>query len=209
MKKDYEYNITGIFPTPILISSIGRDFTEEELECIKSYHELSTKNVGNVSSQEKYILHSESSLKDLWTDCQNLLNCFVQKVHVPQTDVQPYITQSWLNYTKEKEYHHKHFHYNSFLSGVLYIDVDQDNDKIAFHNESQSLLYLTPKEHNPFNCETWTFDLKPGMVIIFPSYLYHSVETKVGTNVRTSLAFNSFVRGDIGVYNDATELKLP
>lgn len=208
-EKEYDYNITGIFPTPVLLSSIGRDFTEQELEGIHSYSLTASRSIGNSNSNEKYILHSDPTFVDLWSDCQNMLNCFIQKVYVPTKDVQPYVTQSWLNFTRENEFHHRHMHYNSFLSGVLYIDVDQNNDKILFHNESRSLLHLPPKEHNPFNCESWTFDLKPGMIIIFPSYLYHSVQTKLGTNVRTSLAFNSFVRGEIGICEESTELKLP
>jgi len=43
---------------------------------------------------------------------------------------------------------------------------------------------------------------------LFPSYLYHKVEIKQGTNVRTSLAFNVFVKGTIGSGLTFTELNL-
>lgn len=205
---DYNYNITGIFPTPVLISSIGREFSKKELDSFKYHAEDSVQNIGNTGSKEKYLFHNDPNLDQLWADCQNLLTCFVDKIYCPATKIEPYITQSWLNYTKEKQFHHQHKHPNSFISGVLYIDVDEQNDKIIFHNEPDSMLSLRPKEYNPFNCVSWTFELKPGMVILFPSTLSHSVEHKVGTNTRTSLAFNSFVRGDVGFLQDSTELKL-
>jgi hypothetical protein len=36
--------------------------------------------------------------------------------------VTPYITQSWLNYTETNQYHHKHEHPNSLVSGVFYVN---------------------------------------------------------------------------------------
>jgi hypothetical protein len=43
---------------------------------------------------------------------------------------------------------------------------------------------------------------------MFPSELQHMVEQKEGKNLRTSLAFNTFIRGDIGNNGELTELKL-
>ena len=50
-------------------------------------------------------------------------------------DVEPYITQSWLNYTEKDQYHHKHAHPNSIISGVFYINCHESLDKITFFDE--------------------------------------------------------------------------
>ena len=44
--------------------------------------------------------------------------------------------------------------------------------------------------------------------VMFPSELQHMVEQKQGKNLRTSLSFNTFIRGDIGNNGELTELKL-
>jgi hypothetical protein len=43
----------------------------------------------------------------------------------PKNNIELYITQSWLNYTEENQYHHRHEHPNSVVSGVLYFDSDK------------------------------------------------------------------------------------
>ena len=55
---------------------------------------------------------------------------YLDKIICPKNDIDLYITQSWLNYTKENQYHHKHEHPNSVISGVLYFDSDKKNDTI-------------------------------------------------------------------------------
>jgi hypothetical protein len=39
-------------------------------------------------------------------------------------EIDPFVTQSWLNWTKPGQWHHKHSHPNSLYSGVLYLDVE-------------------------------------------------------------------------------------
>ena len=47
-----------------------------------------------------------------------------------------------------------------------------------------------------------------GALVMFPSELQHMVEQKQGRNLRTSLSFNTFIKGDIGVNGELTELRL-
>jgi len=204
---DYQYEVTGIFPMPILIANISRPFNDLELEYFNDLQHDTTSNIGNKVSKNKNVL-SEPTLDRLNADCHNLLNCFVEKVHNPVDELQPYITQSWVNYTEQGQDHHKHTHPNSWLSGVVYINADPNYDKIYFHNEPYKLISPITKEHNPFNCVSWAFPVKTGDVIIFPSDIPHSVETKAGNNTRISLAFNSFVKGIVGSYEGTTELVL-
>ena len=39
---------------------------------------------------------------------------------------------------------------------------------------------------------------KISKIILFPSWLMHEVRAKEGDNERISLAFNTFIKGDIG-----------
>ena len=49
--------IHGLFPTPIVFSSIDREFTEQELEFFKKSGETTYKNEGNVTSLNRYIIN--------------------------------------------------------------------------------------------------------------------------------------------------------
>ena len=120
----------------------------------------------------------------------------------------PFITQSWLNYTEPGQSHHKHAHPNSVISGVLYINADQNTDKIFFFRQIFEQIKPAIRETNVFNSESWNAPVKTGQVVLFPSHLLHMVETKEGDNTRVSLAFNTFLKGVIGEEIDLAELKL-
>jgi uncharacterized protein (TIGR02466 family) len=135
-------------------------------------------------------------------------NNTVDKIICPSNKVKPYITQSWLNYTKKNQYHHKHQHPNSLVSGVFYINADEKLDKIKFFKEDYQPIKLEIKEYNLFNSQSWWFTVKTGDIVLFPSSLTHMVETKEGDNTRVSLAFNVFVEGKIGDNKGLTELIL-
>ena len=94
------------------------------------------------------------------------------------------------------------------MSGVFYPDCDQKVDSINFFNEVYKQIVPHPKEFNGFNSRTFTLPLKTGDIVLFPSSLTHMVETKKGNNTRTSLAFNTFMKGTMGSKSGLTELIL-
>jgi uncharacterized protein (TIGR02466 family) len=123
---------------------------------------------------------------------------YFEKVISPTDAITPYITQSWLNYTETNQYHHKHAHPNSLVSGVFYINCHEELDKIKFFKEDYKTIKPEIKDWNLYNSESWWFTVKTGDIIMFPSSLTHMVENKEGTNTRISLAFNVFIKGTIG-----------
>jgi uncharacterized protein (TIGR02466 family) len=198
--------IHGIFPTPLIFTNIEREFTKEELEFFDEQSKTTFKNEGNVTSLDNYLMRHDP-MTTIKQEITSALQLYLDEVIKPKDDVKPYITQSWLNYTAENQHHHKHAHPNSFLSGVMYVNADPEKDKITFFNDSMyKQIKLFPKEWNLYNAESWFFTVKPGDIVIFPSSLIHMVEQKAGNNIRTSLAFNSFLRGAIGDKQALTEL---
>ena len=198
--------IHGIFPTPLIFTNIEREFTKEELEFFDEQSKTTYKNEGNITSLDNYLMRHDP-MTTIKQEITSALQMYLDNIIKPKDDVKPYITQSWLNYTDENQYHHKHAHPNSFLSGVLYVNADPEKDKITFFNDGMyRQIKLFPKEWNLYNAESWYFTVKPGDIVIFPSSLIHMVEQKAGNNIRTSLAFNSFLRGAIGDKQMLTEL---
>ncbi len=202
-----ESNINGIFPTPIYISKLDRELTNKELSFIDKTKSDVYKNEGNTTSNDNYILNYKA-FKELKTDLDLRVKDYFEKIISSTNTITPYITQSWLNYTETNQYHHKHAHPNSLVSGVFYINCHEEHDKIKFFNDKYSTIKPEVKDYNIWNSESWWFSVKTGDIILFPSSLTHMVENKQGTNTRISLAFNVFIKGTIGNNKALTEIIL-
>ena len=199
--------INSIFPKPIYISKIERQLTSEELLFIDKTKLDIYKNEGNTTSKNNYILN-QKTFKNLKEDLDLRVQDYFKKVISPTDAITPYITQSWLNYTETNQYHHKHSHPNSLVSGVFYINCDEKFDKIKFFSNKYQTIKPEVKEWNIWNSDSWWFSVKTGDIILFPSSLTHMVETKQGDNTRISLAFNVFIKGTVGINKNLTELHL-
>lgn len=202
-----EANINGIFPTPIYISKLNRELTPLELKFVDKNKKDFYKNDGNITSKNNYILN-EKPFTNIKKELDLKIQDYFNKVISPANNITPYITQSWLNYTETNQYHHKHSHPNSIVSGVFYINCHEEHDKIKFFNDTYKTFKPDIKEYNIWNSESWWFTVKTGDVILFPSSLTHMVETKKGDNTRISLAFNVFIKGTVGNNKQLTELHL-
>jgi uncharacterized protein (TIGR02466 family) len=199
--------LLALFPEPVFISDINRNISKTELNYLNKIKKSLIKNQGNYTSESKYILNCEE-LKNIKNDLHACIKKYFEEIIQTRNLITLYITQSWLNITKHKEYHHMHYHPNSYLSGVLYIDANEKCDSIIFHKGRYEEINLVPKNYNIFNSITWEVPVKTGMIILFPSHLRHSVGTKLGKNLRTSLAFNVFLKGKIGSEIESNELFL-
>ena len=126
----------------------------------------------------------------------------------PQDNVKLEITQAWVNYTKNGQYHHKHAHPNSIISGVFYIQAAKDIDKLHFYNELYQQTKIMPKVFHVYNADSWWLPTETGQLLLFPSRLVHMVEPTTGEDDRISLSFNSFYKGKLGDDNMLTSLTL-
>mgnify|MGYP003150120929 CR=1 FL=1 len=202
--------IHSIFPTPIYTTKIDRGFTKQELQFVKEQKKHCKNNTGNINTKDNYILNRKE-FKNIKKYLDKCCKDYLDKIICPKNNTELYITQSWLNYTEPYQYHHKHEHPNSVVSGVLYFDSDIKNDKILFSHPipyQQIQPEIDNEKFNLWNSSTWFFPVQTGDLFMFPSSTTHQVETKQGTNTRISLAFNTFYKGTIGSNNSLTELIL-
>ena len=202
--------IQSIFPTPIYTTKINRGFTKQELQFVKEQKKHCTNNQGNINTKDNYILNRKE-FKNIKKFLDKHCKDYLDTVICPKNNIELYITQSWLNYTEANQYHHKHEHPNSVVSGVLYFDSDLKNDKILF-SHSRGYQQISPETNtekfNLWNSGTWFFPVETGNLFMFPSSTTHQVETKKGNNTRISLAFNTFYKGSVGSNDLLTELIL-
>lgn len=198
-------NIVNLFPISVGSFKLDREFTKEELEFIKTQEQRT--NVGNTTSVKRDILESKelSEINLFVTQC---LDQYFKEVFRPVNEASLRITQSWCNYSEPGQWHHKHYHPNSFVSGVLYIQGNEEKDKIVFHTPRKPALRTPSEEFNLFNSETWWLEAGTSRLYLFPSDFEHSVETVEAEETRISLSFNTFPSGNWGHDDSLTGLRL-
>ena len=197
--------IHNLFPKPVGIYKLGRDLTEQELAFIKN--QKARPNMGNMTSEDNAILKNKELTK-LRDFVETSVADYFKTIHNPKHNVSLRITQSWCNYTQPGQYHHKHEHPNSFVSGVFYPQANKETDKIYFCRDDFQMIKFSPQEWNIWNSESWWFEVGTGDLVLFPSSLTHMVEAVQGDQTRISLSFNTFPVGVVGEEMDLTGLKL-
>ena len=191
--------IVPIFPIPILISNISRDFTQEEIDCVNEYENDVFKNASNTTTHDLYVLNNPK-LNNIKTYIESVLYTYMINIYNPinPDELKLSLTQSWFNYTKKEESHHQHHHPNSIISGCLYFNADKETDKIMFGRKLPNNLQIQAKEQNMYTCVEAYFPVHKGDIVLFPSTTEHSVPTTSDDKTRISLAFNTFFSGTIG-----------
>ena len=196
-------NLELLFPTPVAFFDLGFELTQEERTFLLNQERKP--NEGNQSSVNNYLLR-EKTLERVSKRVEECVTEYAKDVW--HAEIEPFVTQSWLNWTKPGEYHHKHAHPNSLYSGVLYVETEDNRDRIYFYQDGYKQLRPEYKEWNRWNSESWWLPVKQGQIVIFPSGLTHMVQTVPGEVIakeRLSLAFNTFAKR-IGNNKSLTEL---
>ena len=199
-------NIMGIFPTPIGKINIGRELSSLEKDFI--YNQNTKENdVGVVKHSKNARLLDDDILYDLKTFIEESSNAFFQEISNPSTNVCLKITQSWSNYGNTNQFDYPHFHLNSIISGAFYVNTNENSDRIVFNKDTAMMPYhISPKEYNIWNSNNWEVPAEEGILLLFPSTLVHKVPHVVGKKQRISISFNTFFSGEIGSYENLTQL---
>jgi len=200
--------IYPLFPYPLMVCAIKYEFTSSEKKYISELEMID--NIGNLMSKNDKVLDSKelSNLK-LFID-EQIFN-FKKNFLRIKDENEIYITQSWVNKSNPDQFHPKHKHPNSVISGVMFLDESNDESlpPIRFHRT----LEMYPLDFkfdglNEFNASCREFDPVQGMLMLFPSLLEHDVEKNTSDRVRISISFNTYVRGIVGGKKQLTEVNI-
>lgn len=194
--------LENLFPTPIGFFKYPKQIDTEFFTA-----QPQTPNEGNTSSKNKYILNDSQTL-DLRHFIEESVHDYFMATYNPKNDTRLKLTQSWLNWTKPGQFHHKHAHPNALISGCFYVNANKNTDRIYFYRDGYQRIKFPPVDWNIYNSDSWWYPVEAGDLIIFPSSLTHMVQPVEGDETRISLAFNTFPIGNIGDENDLTALRL-
>lgn len=186
-----------MFPLPLGVYNLNRPFNAEEisfvLECFNDKRFTGVNGISNNS----YVLNSKEMI-GIRAFIENSIFQYLEEADPFPENASLYITQSWFTFTEKDQYHHIHNHPNSYLSGVMYFNVDPATDKIYFKNPNMRQILVEKKQYTPFNCDEWSVVTEIGKLLLFPSYIDHYVKDYQGERPRVSLAFNTFIKGQLG-----------
>ena len=111
------------------------------------------------------------------------------------------ITGCWANLSPPGRSHRVHSHANNFLSGVYYVQTAPGADTISFHDPRVQIEQIAPRvgERNAFNSNACHVPVRAGQLVMFPSWLAHSVPENTSDMLRISISFNIMFTDFTGV----------
>jgi|TARA_B100001093_G_scaffold372521_1_gene357464 uncharacterized protein (TIGR02466 family) len=162
---------------------------------------------GKQSKNTKVLL--SEPFTQLKIDIDKYLNAFVfDTLKIGQGNLVH--VQSWINMHDPGDHAPKHHHINSCYSGVYYIQTPYNSGGIVFTKSPSHMeqIFAHPSEGNLWNSSEWEFPTKAGDLILFPSYLTHSVPKNESKEKRISVAFNYFLEGTLGDHTGQVTLRI-
>jgi len=191
--------LASLFPTPLYSSEIA--ITDTIKDIVKRFQfERIDGGSANISVN-KYVLN-EPDLEDLKKIIDDHVQDFGHKIYSPADGVDFVLKNSWVMEHPPGDYNFAHFHVNSLISGILYINVLPNSGDLIFQKSNDNLqlgmIDIGVKEYNPFNSKTFRVTPVEGQILLFPSNLFHRAETNQSDKTRYCLPFNYFVKGTLG-----------
>ena len=102
------------------------------------------------------------------------------------------ISNMWAIINTKGSLNQKHHHSNSDLSAAYYVSAEKNCGDIIFYDPRPARVYKHPisKTPNILNATINSISPEPGMLILFPSYLEHSVNPNLSEYKRIVISFN-------------------
>ncbi len=102
------------------------------------------------------------------------------------------ITGLWANMNPKGAAHPIHSHPNNFLSGIYYLHAHEGADTVNFHDPRPQTGIIRPPvtELTAENTDQVVVKVSDGTLLMFPSWLPHSVDASGSDEIRISFSFN-------------------
>jgi len=186
------------FPTTLYGKDLQLDnklFEEEIFQWMKEDPVGLTKtNMGGWHSQTD--LHTRPTFKPLVDEIYKMQREVYEEEWL---DREPILGNMWANVNEPGGYNRPHVHPNSLFSGCYYVKTPPNCGKFIANDPRPGIQVNMPtrKKGQPPK-HLWReahIDVQAGRVLMFPSWLWHNVETNNSNEIRISIAFNFIQSG--------------
>ena len=209
----HKSTVLELFPTPVYTTHVP-----VELSSVIPF--LNSRELNTNTDVMNYGLRSKDSYILDKPECSRLSSFILECVQDFANNTLLYdytsyrFTQSWISLKEPGQHHITHLHPNSLISGCFYYGFsDKNTSAIKFHRmvAAFGVPTINPKtrlDKRPSNFATTEFSInfEPGLLLLFPSSLHHSVPLNETGYVRSSLAFNAVPTVGFGEEENLTEL---
>ena len=188
-------NLLSIYSVPFWQSEYPEFESQKELflNVIKKYKEKNTsvKNSNIFGYQSPNTLHHVDELRPLFSYICHMGHKACADLDFIECDIA--LTSAWLNVNGSRQcMNSDHIHPDVF-SGVFYLQTPENSGKLVVQNPSINRMWNgcnLALSKNQFTAESIRIEPAEGNVILFPSYLSHSVEPNDHDEERISISFN-------------------
>lgn len=191
-------DILPLFSKPIFVDYINL----ETKELSEKLGKLNLTNPRNNNSSDQATMYNVLDLDLCSYLKQNILESsikFTKQEMKHKNDFR--ITTSWITNTLPNQKSDRHNHNNCYYSGVVYLDTCESCGDLQFQDLSNKRFQLEFEEYNLYNSSSWSIKPRNGLIVIFPSEIFHEVLKNNSNRNRMSIAFNLFPVGHLGAFD--------
>jgi uncharacterized protein (TIGR02466 family) len=193
--------VTSAFPTLIGRSRVpDAEAMNAELQALilgeeRRYQSLGRSNIGGWHSQTHFFTRSEPAVNALTTWVTWAVKQMVEASAGPDVVAGPISLAAWATICRAGAYHAPHSHPDSAWSGVYYVDPGtRDPDRplsgvLEFVDPRAGVEAVTAPG-DPYG-EPVRVHPQAGLLVVFPSWLYHWVHPYAGSAPRIAISFNA------------------
>jgi uncharacterized protein (TIGR02466 family) len=140
--------------------------------------------------QSEQSLHRHPAFRDLMTCVERGVNGILRFLHVGDDAFE--VTACWATVLAPGAAHKLHSHPNNYLSGVYYVQLGRGADTINFHDPRRQTAVIRPPvtRLTAENTDQVVIRVRSGTLLMFPSFLEHSVDQNASRHERVSVSFN-------------------
>lgn len=105
----------------------------------------------------------------------------------------PKLDSLWVNLLRGPGHHSAHIHPHSIISGTLYVEVPKGSGWIRFEDPRLPMMMAAPtrRADAPEDLQPFvTVQPRPGLLLLWESWLRHEVLPGTGRSERLSISFN-------------------
>ena len=186
-----------LFPTPVW--TIQLDNYKSVNEQMFSYIKTKQKNdkIGVSKSNVKGWHSTDFDLND--KDPQTFISFILPAIEKVMTDMNwdkekqiAKINNMWAIVNTGGSANLRHQHGNSTISGAYYVRAPMNSGDIVFYDPRPAPVYSHPNTTNPnfLNAQVNGVSPKEGALVLFPSFLDHSVNENISNSERIVISFN-------------------
>jgi len=194
-KKLSELNL--MFPSPVWTSIISnhKDVNNKMLKYIKS---LQVQNLQGITKSNLVGWHSENfdlennEPRFFINSISSNLNKVFNDMGWDLKNQKVKITSMWSIINKKNASNSRHIHSNNCISAAYYVKAPKHCGDIVFHDPRSAAVYSYPKvsKINKLNSNIYSIQPREGLLVMFPSFLHHSVDTNKSDKERIVISFN-------------------